>query len=529
MSIRRLGDMRIKPGASGDVQPSDVRAGKTFSSEIDTDLVGTLPDRGAMTFTPSGTSTVSIPDGIHASSKITQVNVPADKVLTGTTIASVAGTMSNRGAPTFNVSPNNQLISPGYYSGGIVAGDANIKPENIRQDVWIGGVKGTGLKYGVGEWIPFPSSKPYRLLQKFTYTIPFTDGAKNGQINIAGRKGSFLAWYYYWWSNPNYTTNYRSFIVCLNENGTERWKNSLGTNAPSHSGVYVSKDGLYGFLTKVDQISGESSTYYNLTVIKYRMSDGAVIWQAPTNYISFSPTGFFEDTNGELFIYGSYLGSGDGSNTIVRYNMASGTSSGFISGGSGRTESIAITPDGRYIYVKSTGYSDYNKLQGTGTTSNNEFGKRLFSTYGNYYFSRTNKILYVPSTGKLIAIGDSNAVIGSGPLPSGLNGTEITMMLEMNPDTYYPTEGFYRGLPGGYWAGYATLDDTGYALCGLSSSKGVYLLDGNTKTTPMLIPNSFFTSGYAPSMASWDGSNYLACADSGYNSATVYYLNAYYI
>lgn len=105
---------------------------------------GTMPNRGATNLTPSGTGTVAIPAGYHnGSGVVAQVSVPAGNVLTGTTIAGVAGTMPNNGAPTITPGTSNQGIGAGYYSGGTVVGDPDLVSSNIKAGINIFGVPGS--------------------------------------------------------------------------------------------------------------------------------------------------------------------------------------------------------------------------------------------------------------------------------------------------------------------------------------------------------------------------------------------------
>lgn len=101
----------------GDAGFGDVLAGKHFSAGTNYNTAGAMPNNGAITITPSG-STQAIPAGYHnGSGQVSAVVVPVANVLTGTTIAGVAGTMPNQGSPTLNPG---QSISAGYYSGGSV-------------------------------------------------------------------------------------------------------------------------------------------------------------------------------------------------------------------------------------------------------------------------------------------------------------------------------------------------------------------------------------------------------------------------
>jgi len=105
-------------GASGNATAADLLTGYTASVNSGP-ISGSMPNEGAVTLTPSGTGTVAIPAGYHnGSGVVAQVSVPTADVLTGTTIAGVAGTMPNNGAPTLQ--PGSTL-PVGYYSGGAVA------------------------------------------------------------------------------------------------------------------------------------------------------------------------------------------------------------------------------------------------------------------------------------------------------------------------------------------------------------------------------------------------------------------------
>lgn len=131
----------------GDAGFADVLAGKKFSAGSKFNAQGTMPNNGAVTLTPSGNGTVAIPAGYHNGSGIvSQVNVPAANVLTGTTIAGVAGTMPNQGSPSWTPGPNNILLPAGYYAGGTIQGDADLIADNILSGKNIFGVAGNVQK-----------------------------------------------------------------------------------------------------------------------------------------------------------------------------------------------------------------------------------------------------------------------------------------------------------------------------------------------------------------------------------------------
>jgi hypothetical protein len=130
---------------------SDILLGKKAISNGNL-ITGTIPSKGAATITPT-TSPQTIAAGQYLSGvqTIAGVTVPADKVLTGTTIAGTAGTMPSRGAPaqTLTTQGGQYNIPAGYYSGGSVKAQfANLVAENIKEGVNIGGVVGNIPMFG---------------------------------------------------------------------------------------------------------------------------------------------------------------------------------------------------------------------------------------------------------------------------------------------------------------------------------------------------------------------------------------------
>ena len=74
----------------------DILASKTAYGAAGTKLTGTMVDRGNVSYIPGPNAQV-IPAGKHGGNgQVAAVVVPADKVLSGTTIAGTAGTMPNR-------------------------------------------------------------------------------------------------------------------------------------------------------------------------------------------------------------------------------------------------------------------------------------------------------------------------------------------------------------------------------------------------------------------------------------------------
>jgi hypothetical protein len=130
----------------------DILSGKTAYARGEK-LIGTMPNRGAITITP-GPSDQSIPAGYHnGNGKVAGVVFDPSKVLEGTTIAGTAGTMPNRtghvNAAGYSRSGTTLRLQPqpGYYPGGsgnsVQIDEPNLLPENIRQGKSIFGVAGS--------------------------------------------------------------------------------------------------------------------------------------------------------------------------------------------------------------------------------------------------------------------------------------------------------------------------------------------------------------------------------------------------
>ncbi|WP_248930146.1 hypothetical protein [Paenibacillus hamazuiensis] len=128
--------------ATGNAGTGDVLAGKTFSNATTTGATGTMPNNGALNYTPSGNAQ-SIPAGYTSGGTVSAVSVPVANVLVGTTIAGQTGTMPNRGATVITPSSSNQTISAGYHNGsGYVAG-VNVPAASVLYGTTIAGVAGT--------------------------------------------------------------------------------------------------------------------------------------------------------------------------------------------------------------------------------------------------------------------------------------------------------------------------------------------------------------------------------------------------
>ncbi|SCY93096.1 hypothetical protein [Alkaliphilus peptidifermentans] len=140
-------------GASGNATASDLLSGKTASTDAG-DIIGTMSNKGAKTFNPSA-SVQSDTAGYYSSVTCNAVNVPAANVLSGTTIAGTAGSMVNRGNVTSALtSQGGQYTIPqGYHAGAgtVTANITNLSSGNVRKGAEVGGVTGTYSDMPTGE------------------------------------------------------------------------------------------------------------------------------------------------------------------------------------------------------------------------------------------------------------------------------------------------------------------------------------------------------------------------------------------
>ncbi len=109
----------IKASAEGNADVANVLAGKTFSNDNDTGIIGTMPNRGSLS------QTLTTQGG--------QYNLPS-----------------------------------GYYSGGYVKAQLpNLIPENIKKGINVGGIVGNyGLVTGTGSYISSERNKKYEDYEK---------------------------------------------------------------------------------------------------------------------------------------------------------------------------------------------------------------------------------------------------------------------------------------------------------------------------------------------------------------------------
>lgn len=178
---------------SGEVAQVAITAAHLLTGDTVAGVAGTMPNNGAVTLTPSGNGPVAIPAGYHnGSGVVAQVNVPAADVLTGTNIAGVAGTMPNNGSPTFTPSGSAQGIPAGYYSGGTIeasphqaaSGTAAVSGGSVLPFTFSNGSTDSTYYITVGGLTFTPSLVfvQYPGSTTFTICMPSSSFETNGQI-----------------------------------------------------------------------------------------------------------------------------------------------------------------------------------------------------------------------------------------------------------------------------------------------------------------------------------------------------------
>ena len=97
--------------AAGNALPEQVLAGATFSKAGETGLTGTLPNRGAVDFTP-GTADQTIPQGYHSGQGLVMgdADLVAGNLRKGATLFGVAGTFEGSRVPVFATGQTNSFF-----------------------------------------------------------------------------------------------------------------------------------------------------------------------------------------------------------------------------------------------------------------------------------------------------------------------------------------------------------------------------------------------------------------------------------
>ncbi|HYD49310.1 MAG TPA: DUF1566 domain-containing protein, partial [Terriglobales bacterium] len=198
--------------ASGAAAAADVLSGQTFSNAGAAGLTGTMPNNGAVTFTP-GTANQAIAAGYHngsgfcsgdadliaaniksganlfgvagtviqASGGAAAADVLAGQSFSNASAAGLTGTMPNNGAAAITPGTADQTIAAGYHNGsGFCAGDADLAEENIASEAVLFGIEGIvqrgPLKTGVINSNGPGSDGELQMGAGFQYTNDFDDG-----------------------------------------------------------------------------------------------------------------------------------------------------------------------------------------------------------------------------------------------------------------------------------------------------------------------------------------------------------------
>ena len=154
-----------KANAEGDVDASEVLAGKYFSNDKDTHIKGTMPNNPSINAALNCSESINIPKGytpggvVKANSLASQTSATAEdnKVLKGYTYwkdgVRRTGNIELLQTQTITPGTSNKIIAPGKYINGnqIIKGDANLVPDNIVRNKSIFGVNGTAPKYMIGQ------------------------------------------------------------------------------------------------------------------------------------------------------------------------------------------------------------------------------------------------------------------------------------------------------------------------------------------------------------------------------------------
>lgn len=154
-----------RANAEGDVEASQVLAGKYFSNDKDTRILGTMPNNPAINSAINCGEIISIPAGytpggtVKANSLASQTSATAtaNKVLNGYTFwkngTRYTGNIPLLQAQTITPGTSNKTINPGKYINGpqTIKGDSNLIASNIIKGKSIFGVDGTAPKYMTGQ------------------------------------------------------------------------------------------------------------------------------------------------------------------------------------------------------------------------------------------------------------------------------------------------------------------------------------------------------------------------------------------
>ena len=248
-----------KANAEGDVDASEVLAGKYFSNDKDTHIKGTMPNNPSINAALNCSDSINIPKGytpggvVKANSLASQTSATAEdnKVLKGYTYwkdgVRRTGNIELLQTQTITPGTSNKIIAPGKYINGnqIIKGDANLISSNIIKGKSIFGVNGSVIQFG---------SNDYHVdVRKVTFDYVTTSWV---QIDL-GHNSNFLI------TIPTPDSTYISFRGSINSI-------SLNFTTESNTGCYIRELNSTGFLygnAKTNYTIGAGFTYNNQLIV----------------------------------------------------------------------------------------------------------------------------------------------------------------------------------------------------------------------------------------------------------------------
>ena len=134
----------MKASATGTTSADKVLAGETFSTENDTDLVGTMPNKGAVTSSLNCGGSYTIPAGYHNGSgrvtanslaSQTQANATAENIIQDKTAwvngSKITGTATLQSLGGLQIKTGSGVYTPTYKVGTTNHGDKYLESETL--------------------------------------------------------------------------------------------------------------------------------------------------------------------------------------------------------------------------------------------------------------------------------------------------------------------------------------------------------------------------------------------------------------
>lgn len=248
-----------RANAEGDVEASQVLAGKYFSNDKDTRILGTMPNNPAINSAINCGESVIIPEGyipggtVKANSLASQTSATAtaNKVLNGYTFwkngTRYTGNIPLLAAQTITPGTSNKTINPGSYINGpqTIKGDPNLIASNIKSGISIFGIAGTlipGLRLVTGTVTSSNSRTTYYADNSYTYDL-YTLTVNN--LNFRPRYAIF----YYYGTNKLAISCYSEVdnnFVSITYNSTSSVNLNIGYNSDKLTNTSIIMPTFFG-------------------------------------------------------------------------------------------------------------------------------------------------------------------------------------------------------------------------------------------------------------------------------------------